>query len=335
MTRYEELRAILAENRYFKMVCGAGNEDPAEVEKLALVYTLAGALGIDVSAKVDVVEAAMRGIDQALERAGELGIRLAHRPFITVSVGLKGDPHIRKAYLDDRRCSQCGDCLEACEQQAITDAFEVLVARCIGCGACAEVCQFEAVNFRDRKVDFQEILPRCLAAGAENLELHATIADDDAVRRDWEIIGSLVPDNFISVCLDRSRLSDTHLIERIRKVKAVAEERLIIQADGIPMSGGQDDYNTTLQAIAIADLIQKHQIPLMLLASGGTNSKTGELARLCGVRLNGLSVGTFARKLVRGEITAPDFPRNGSRLRRAVELAQALVAANLSPISKG
>ena len=32
---------------------------------------------------------------------------------------------------------------------------------------------------------------------------------------------------------------------------------MIIQADGYPMSGGEDDYNTTLQAVATADVINK------------------------------------------------------------------------------
>ena len=57
--RYTELKNILKKRRYFKIVCGAGNEDPEEVRKLTVVYTLAGAVGIDVSANVEVVKAAM------------------------------------------------------------------------------------------------------------------------------------------------------------------------------------------------------------------------------------------------------------------------------------
>ena len=46
MNRYEELKGILQERRYFKVVCGAGNEDPEEVRLLSMIYTLAGASGI-------------------------------------------------------------------------------------------------------------------------------------------------------------------------------------------------------------------------------------------------------------------------------------------------
>jgi hypothetical protein len=45
MGRFQELRDILDQGRFFKVVCGAGNEDPQEVNRLCLVYTLAGCFG--------------------------------------------------------------------------------------------------------------------------------------------------------------------------------------------------------------------------------------------------------------------------------------------------
>ena len=33
-----------------------------------------------------------------------------------------------------------------------------------------------------------------LAAGAENLELHAIVPDDEAVLRDWRIVNEILPD---------------------------------------------------------------------------------------------------------------------------------------------
>ena len=47
------------------------------------------------------------------------------------------------------------------------------------------------------------------------------------------------------------------LLDRIVLAHEIAGERLIIQADGIPMSGGVDNFNTTLQAVSIADLLNK------------------------------------------------------------------------------
>jgi hypothetical protein len=90
MQRLEEWRKLLAAGQYFKVVCGAGNEVEADVERLAYVYTLAGCNGFDVSAKPEVVEACGRGIQAAAEVAPSMGLSLGVRPFITVSVGAQG-----------------------------------------------------------------------------------------------------------------------------------------------------------------------------------------------------------------------------------------------------
>jgi len=332
--RYNELKNILREGEYFKVVCGAGNEDSEEVRKLALVYTLAGAVGIDVSANVEVVEAAMKGIDKAYDLVESIGKEIKTRPFITVSVGLKGDPHVRKANVNAEKCSQCGLCLDVCEQNAINEDFNVADIRCVGCGKCAESCPFEAITFYTRKVNFNEILPECLEAGAENIELHAIIDDDDSVMSEWRIIDGLAQNNFVSMCLDRSQLSDNHLINRINAVYEISGERTIIQADGAPMSGGSDNFNTTLQAVAIADIIRKSKTPVMILASGGTNSKTGQLARICNVPVNGVSVGTFARKIISDLITSKNFESNLCLMKNAVAIAEKLVQDNLREIQE-
>lgn len=325
MERYQELQDIFNERRYFKVVCGAGNEDPEEVYKLSMVYTLAGANGIDISANVDVVKACMDGIKKAFELAPSLGRKTETHPFVNVSVGLKGDPHVRKAIIDKDECTQCGLCIDACEQNAIDEKFVVKEYRCIGCGLCSKVCTSEAIDFLHKKIDFMDILPKCLEAGAENLELHAIIDDDEKVMNDWKIINELVPNNFISMCLDRSQLSNKHLIQRINDVYKISGNRTIIQADGDPMSGGSDNFNTTLQAIAIADIIRKSKIPVMILASGGTNSKTAELARMCEIDINGASLGTFARKIVNPIITKDNFENDIKAIEEAVSIAEDLV----------
>ncbi len=332
--RYEELKGILNNRKYFKIVCGAGNEDLEEVRKLTLVYTLAGALGIDISANVDVVKAAVKGIDQAYDLEDSIGVKIKTRPFITVSVGLKGDPHVRKATINLDNCSQCGMCIDICEQFSITEEFRVTATRCIGCGKCEEVCQFESISYYTKRVNFEKILPQCLNAGAENIELHAIIDDDLSVMTDWCKINKLVSEQFISMCLDRSHLSDINLIDRITKVYEISGERTIIQADGAPMSGGSDNFNTTLQAVAIADIINKNKIPVMILGSGGTNSRTGELAKMCDVILNGVSVGTFARKLVRDLIIQDDFETNVELLKEAIKIAKKLVRDNIGAIQE-
>lgn len=333
--RFEQLRSILDEGRFFKIVCAAGNRDLELVYRLSLVYTLAGALGIDVSAHVDVVKAAERGISDAIEQAPRLGFAVETRPFVTVSVGLEGDPHVRKATIDTETCTSCGDCYSQCDDQAIEeDPYRIITDLCVGCGGCAEACDAGAVTFYTDKIDLRVVLPQCIEAGAENVELHARIADDEAVMADWKAIAEILPEQFISMCLDRGELSNAHLIDRVRQARDVAGDRLIIQADGAPMSGGSDDFNTTLQAVDCANIIRKSCDDARILLSGGTNSNTGKLAALCGVDAHGVSIGTFARTLVRADIKLPEFPGDPAALDKAVRKAKWLVDANIEQLRR-
>ena len=62
-SRFGLYKDLLNSSNYFKLVCGAGNEDQNEVEYLAFVYTLAGCSGFDVSANPKIVKSAKKGIN--------------------------------------------------------------------------------------------------------------------------------------------------------------------------------------------------------------------------------------------------------------------------------
>ncbi|MFA5117987.1 MAG: LdpA C-terminal domain-containing domain [Candidatus Omnitrophota bacterium] len=331
--RYTALRDILREKRLFKLVCGAGNEDPREVKRLALVFTLAGAGMLDLSSHAGIVDAAQEGVRAAYSLAPRIGRSLDIQPFLNVSIGIKGDPHVRKARIDLKKCSKCGRCVKACGQNAIRKDFTLLSYRCIGCGHCAGVCAAQAIGFTHKKADFAKILPACTRNGVETMELHAATEDDSAFLADWKLINRLITGNYLSLCIDRSLLSNERLIERVRAAYQVTGDRLIIQADGIPMSGSEkDDYNNTLQAVACADIVQKSGIPVKILLSGGTNRKTGALAKLCGVEAHGVAVGSFARKLVKEFINRDDFEGNIPLIKKAIAAASELVRVNLKAL---
>ncbi|MFC1745053.1 4Fe-4S binding protein [Candidatus Riflebacteria bacterium] len=337
--RFYEMQALLSRSVFFKLVCGAGNEEAEEVRRLSLIYTLAGCHGLDVSASPEIVTACVAGIEKAYELAPQFARTIATRPFITVSVGMKGDHHVRKAFITDA-CVKCGKCIPVCPTEAITSDFVVTREKCIGCGNCDAICppKISAVEFGHDRKELDKILPSCLEAGAENIELHAAVSDDDSIIAEWQTINRACDRHYVSMCLDRFHLSNLHLIERIRRAGEISRERLIIQADGIPMSGGCDDFNTTLQAIAIADLIHKDLIKkdskfrnLHILISGGTNGQTAELARLCDVPFSGISIGTHARKIVKEYITcAGDFDSNIGQIKEAVKVAEELVTRSIS-----
>ena len=121
--RYKVLQRLLNEEKCFKMICGAGNEDEVQVKKLAFIYTLAGAKILDISANVDVVKSASEGIDLAFELAPKLGVSLYIRPFIMVSIGMPGDHHVRKSYIDPDKCIGCTLCIPVCPTDAIPKNF--------------------------------------------------------------------------------------------------------------------------------------------------------------------------------------------------------------------
>lgn len=99
----------------------------------------------------------------------------------------------------------------------------------------------------------------------------------------------------------------------------------IIQADGFPMSGGDDNYKSTLQAVATAEIVMNEKLPVYLMLSGGTNGKTTELARMCEISYNGVAIGSYARKIVKRYIQRPDFWTNPNVLNSALEFAKPLV----------
>ena len=380
--RYENLKKKLIENKCFKVICGAGNEDKDEVKKISFIYSLAGATLLDVSANPEVVRASLEGINLANEFNSKYNIGVQNKPYIVVSVGMPGDHHVRKSYIDPQTCIGCKVCIPVCPTKAIPENFvenldyfkqlggnfneqnqdkEIVVKDlCIGCGKCSAICPKDnIISYRHPKNELEKLLPECIDAGAESIELHAGVSEDNLTLDEWEIIQQSNPNQFNSVCLDRLNLSNFLLENRIEKIKNISKDKLIIQADGIPMSGGENDYNTTLQAIACADVINKkfnmrknikeksisggkasisskkiyrtsgHKLGIFILVSGGTNQKTKKLAELTNVRVNGVSIGTYARDIIHQDIKQDNFLKDKDLIISSYKKAKKLVDANL------
>lgn len=320
------LSELLKKGKCFKLVCGAGNEDAAEVEKLVAVYAKAGASYFDLSARRDVVLAAQRGLERVIPKNRRRDY------FLNVSVGIPGDPHVRKASIVIEKCKVCGVCVKACLQKAIVQqqsTYVVIEKRCIGCGACAKVCSFKAVIFITEKANLKTILPPLVKLGLSSLELHAVSDDEEAAHAQWGIMNKVFK-GLLSLCLDRSHLGDKQLVARIKRfITGRPDFTTIIQADGAPMSGGDDRYNTTLQALATADIVQKAKLPVWILISGGTNSKTTMMAKTFEITAQGVAIGSFARKIIRKYIERDDFLENKQVFSQACRIAKRLVDKSL------
>ena len=284
-----DLEEVLKNKKCFKLVCGAGNENLEEVEKLVYLYSKAGCNIFDVSANIEVIKSAKKG----LERAG-----IKEDRFISVSVGIKGDPHVNKAFIDEKICQKCGTCEKFCLQNAIQDGI-VDEKKCIGCSKCLTQCPVNAISTKNFPTDLNKIIPKIIEEGVDCIEFHAITDDEKEVEDKWQILNK----NFggiLSICIDRAKLSNEKVFKRLQKMLSIRKDfTTIIQADGSPMSGGVDDFRTTLQAVATAELILKQNFPVYILLSGGTNSKTKELANLCDLDINGVAIGSYARKIVK------------------------------------
>ena len=299
----------------FKLVCGAGNEDTESVKRLVYTYSKAGCKLFDLSARKEILEAAKDG--QILAHVNDI--------HFCVSVGIKGDKHITKALINAEKCQKCSICVAQCPQNAINESVKINTEKCIGCGICFNSCPHNAINIIEKDVDCAKILPYMVDNGVEFLELHIMGHDKKDLEYKWNIINRCNP-KYASICIDRENFGNKEVLERIRQMISIREPyTTIIQADGIPMSGGNDDYKTTLQAVAMAEIIQNANLPVHIMLSGGTNSKTAELAKLCGINYWGIAIGSWARKIVREYIHAEDFWQNTELQEKAVSIAYQLV----------
>lgn len=299
----------------FKLVCGAGNEDCESVKRLVYVYAKAGCTLFDISARKEILAAAKEG--QSLSGKEDLNY--------CVSIGIKGDKHIKKAKINSLKCIKCGNCYRNCPNDAIYSSIIVDEKKCIGCSSCFEKCPTSAITMEEKDINYREILPYMVSEGVEFLELHIMGHDKEDLREKWKVINECNP-KFASICIDRENFGNKEVLERIKEMISCRKPyTTIVQADGIPMSGAEDDYKTTLQAVAMAEIIQNAKLPVHIMVSGGTNSKTAELCKLCRINYWGIAVGSWARKIVKQYICKDDFWENPELQNQAIRIASELV----------
>jgi ferredoxin len=220
-------------------------------------------------------------------------------------------------------------CYKKCPHDAINTNIEIVQTRCLGCSQCITVCPQNAISMESQIKDYKEILPEIISKGIDCIEFHAISNNEDDVDEKWQIINSMF-NGLLCISLDRSELGDKKLIERVgRMIKDRPEYSTIIQADGIAMSGNNDELGTTLQAVATAQLFQNSKLPIYIMMSGGTNTKSTELAKACGVKPHCIAIGSYARKIVKKYINDDEFTTNAQKLNEAVNIAKSLIDTSL------
>ena len=102
------IEKILKSNKYFKLVCGAGNEDINSISKLMKIYYEAGCKVFDLCMREKVAKIAKETCPNAI---------------LCFSYGIKDDPHTVKATINQSKCISCLACEDVCIQNAIHNSI--------------------------------------------------------------------------------------------------------------------------------------------------------------------------------------------------------------------
>lgn len=296
----------LDEKRFFKLVCGASLTDATLVEKLVYVFTLAGAHVIDLAPSADVIFAARRGVRKALsDRQSALSSHLA-APLLMASIQLDIDPHFRKVRVNHDLCDLCGACVKVCPTEAFfiqTSGLICLEERCFGCGICPEHCHVSALDMVDIQPTPKEKLLEMKTLSIESIEFHFG-KNYLRIKEIWNSIKDLVENlKLLSFSIGSNLLNDIEIREAARLSYNLAGSGIILQCDGVPMSGavdgnnksGNNDVKTYLH---VAKVIQEERLPVYLQISGGTNHNSYKEALGAGLKISGVAIGSYARKLL-------------------------------------
>lgn len=318
------LKDLLEQKKCFKLICGAGNENLQEVEHLVAVYAKAGCHFFDFAASAEVLAAAQRGLDFAIPNEKQKDYHFC------VSIGTKNDAHFNKARINSDKCKRCEQCIKNCPQKAINQYFKVVEKNCIGCLKCKSVCKHGAIEIYSRHAEHSEasLSNGILRQKPQNdgqiscVELH--VSDIEQAISMWDEICNEFY-QMLSICIGRKHFSDEQIAELLKKLVAKRPPySVMIQADGNPMTGGNDDFETTLPAVEMGEFIKSLNLPAYLILSGGTNSKTAQLCKEKGLDVNGIAFGSYARKIVKKYIEQDNFLENGELFDEAVSLIKSV-----------
>ena len=311
-------KRFLDNKNCYKIICGAGNKDLNEITNLCALYASAGCRFFDVNASVEAIRAAKEGIKFAGKEKD---------CYICVSVGTNDDPHFIKYHIDSDKCISCGDCADVCIQKAIKQekcSFFIEKDKCIGCKRCISICKNQAIKSYHEDISLSDIIPSIIKEGFDCLEYHIITDNEKEITEGWNLIKKMYHGP-VSICLDRSKFGNEQVIKCLKTIKASCDNLFIVQADGAPMSGGEDDYRTTLQAVSMADIVDKAEITPYIFISGGTNSKTKKLAELCDINATGISIGSYARKIIKDYIENEHFLTDKTIFNEALNIVRKII----------
>lgn len=288
-----------------KMICGAANLDPVDVEHSASLAVMSGQDIIDVSG-VDwaVVEAGVRGRDRALQSNPA-----AVKTLVMASVAPnRGDVHFQKVKFGNS-CGLCRACMDICPNEAI-EIFEDSIAynykRCRGCGHCAEVCPEANIHLDSIEMSsLEQTIENSLNAGADAIEIHLSGYNAGNIEKTLAPLSRLLVRPVVSICIG-SQLSSPKEIAQSAKMISEIRDGLptFLQCDGSTMAGSEHG----ISSLAIAEIVIGCNLSnLYIICSGGCSSLTWRIAGLAGIPIAGIGMGISIREKFRRFLKSKEF----------------------------
>ena len=270
-----------------KIIFGAKNTDTKKLKEVVEIYAKASADIFDVCADAKIIKIAKNVIAK---------LSLDKAPLICASITLNNDKHSQKAKINDEKCCKCTRCVNICPQKTIDykkGKVVVKTAGCVGCGKCQTVCPNAAMKLYSFNQSFEEQFEQ--AKIADYIEIH-TNGQDENLFEVFEFLNQNY-NGEIGICISQNpnAKEKIKIIKKIRDI--ILPKKLIVQADGNAISGFDNEIKTTQKAIEECKNFQNIE-NIIIIASGGTNLKTAELARSEGIRLDGIAWGSYARKIL-------------------------------------
>ena len=297
----------LEQNKFHKLIIGAALKDYQCIEDFAYLFTHAQADVIDISAFPHSVISAKKGLSKAIAEKASLT-----EPLIMISVNIGEDPHFRRVELNTDSCTECLACIPSCPSEAFTntDNFQYNIDLCFGCSNCLDYCDFDALKFTNWQAFENASLNELQKLGANAIEIH--LNNDLEAFADF-YINMQTQFKLESFCIGSAQMNERELLDACEKIihavenKHGKEQKFIIQTDGNPISGAIKENNDQDQASInnaklVIDYIKKKypekENLIFLQLAGGTNEKTLAKAHKQQVPVNGVAIGSYARKKI-------------------------------------
>lgn len=281
------------EKNLFKLVLGLGNLDFKEIEYIINIYSNTKTDIIDIPPNQKAIDIVFKELKNNNKNINDF--------LFSLSFAIENDKHNSFAFINNEKCKKCFKCIKQCHHKAIFIKDKNVVidkTKCIGC----QKCKCKAISYKNKySVSDFDAINLANKNNVKIIELHASISKTKMIKQTFDNLNNNF-DGIISVCFSREYLSEHKLIKLTDYfIKKREGKPLIIQADGFSMTGGENDYSSTINAVSCAQLFQKYLKfqNFYIFISGGTNEMTSQLAKLSNIQYAGITVGSYARRIIK------------------------------------